>query len=131
MNSEITHLRLPGSRERTVVGMGSVTSVLGAGRGITRDSLQWGDRITIVTQNSIYVLTAGEDDKFVVSGGWFDRKELSPADVGVAGCTWGGSSINRNVIAAPGLCLEFGNGVVTTEIQRVTLTRYQSDRSVN
>jgi hypothetical protein len=34
----------------------------------------------------------------------------------IRGCTWGGSAIATDLLAASGLFLEFGNGVVTTAI---------------
>lgn len=92
--------------------------------GVWRSALHWGDRVIVVTLNSVYTLCVGDDETFVVSGGWFDRNQSSPTVVRVAGCTWGGSAINRRLVAAPGLHLEFANGVVTTEIQRVIVARY-------
>lgn len=99
--------------------------------GVWRSSLQWGDRLTIVTLNSVYTLVAMENNSFMISGGWFDRNCASPAVVKVAGCTYGGSAINRKLIAAPGLHLELGNRVVTTEIQQVILERFPSSTEIN
>ena len=93
--------------------------------GVWRSSLQWGDRLTIVTLNSVYTLIAMGNDSFIVSGGWFDRQSASPALVKVAGCTCGGAAINQKLIAAPGLHLELGNRVVTTQIQQVVLERFE------
>jgi hypothetical protein len=45
----------------------------------------------------------------------------------VNGCTWGGSAIKSDILAAPGLFLEFGNRVRTTRIQQVNLFRSDSD----
>ncbi len=39
--------------------------------------------------------------------------------------TWGGSAIKQDIIAAPGLRLEFGNRVLTTPIRHVRLIRAQ------
>lgn len=91
--------------------------------GVWRSSLRWGDRITIVTLNSVYTLTALENDAFIISGGWFDQRRTSPARVKVAGCTGGGTAINTKLVAAPGLHLELDNRVVTTEIQQVIVER--------
>ncbi len=93
---------------------------------VWRASLRWGDRVTVVTLNSVYTLIAIDHDSFIVSGGWFDRTSASPARVKVAGCTWGGTAINRKVIAAPGLHLELGNRVVTTQIQQVIFEPFDS-----
>ena len=92
---------------------------------VWRASVQWGDRLTIVTLNSVYTLIALGDDLFLISGGWFDRQNESPALVKVSGCTCGGAAINRHLIAAPGLHLELGNRVVTTEIQRAVHERFE------
>jgi hypothetical protein len=37
----------------------------------------------------------------------------------IAGCTWGGSAIKVDVIAAIGLSIEFGNRVITSAVQRI------------
>ena len=91
--------------------------------GVWRSSVQWGDRITVVTLNSVYTLTALENGSFIISGGWFDERRASPARVKVAGCTGGGTAINTKLVAAPGLHLELDNRVVTTEIQQVIVER--------
>ena len=101
-------------------------AALADAEAVWRSSLQFGDRITVVTRNSVYTLIAIENDVFIISGGWFDQQSASPARVAVAGCTCGGTAINRKIIAAPGLHLEFGNRVLTTEIQRVVVERFES-----
>ena len=93
---------------------------------VWRSSIRWGDCLTVVTRNSVYRLIAIHDDTFIVSGGWFDRENESPARVKVAGCTCGGAVINRELLAAPGFHLELANRVVTTAIQEVTLERLGS-----
>jgi len=54
-----------------------------------------------------------------VSGGWFDRQCGGPVDIAIKGCTWGGTTIKVDVIAACGLCIEFGNRVTTSAVQRI------------
>ena len=39
------------------------------------------------------------------------------------GCTWGGTAIKRDLVAARGLRLEFGNRVVTSPIREVRVIR--------
>ena len=41
--------------------------------------------------------------------------------VKINGCTWGGSAIKIDIVAAAGLCLEFGNKVRTSPIQKIAL----------
>jgi hypothetical protein len=92
-------------------------------RGVVRkDQLRCGDRVIVKTRNSIYSLCALGDDTYAVSGGWFERNG-SPALVTVNGCTYGGSVIRHDVVAGPGLFLEFGNNVLTTRIQGVRIVR--------
>ena len=64
-----------------------------------------------------------EDATYSISGGWFDSQGLSPARLSIAGCTWGGSVIKQDIVAACGLRLEFGNRVVTTRIREVRVVR--------
>jgi hypothetical protein len=80
-----------------------------------------GDRIYLKTTNSVYSLRVLEGNTCLVTGGWFDRKGLSPHQTHVRGCTWGGSSIKIDIIAACGLCVEFGNRVVTSTIQKIVV----------
>ena len=85
-----------------------------------------GDLLLITTRNSVYSIRVLENGLYLVSGGWFDRNGLSPAKTTITGCTWGGSIIKLDIIAACGLCLEFGNRVVTTPIKKVQIIRYGS-----
>ena len=91
--------------------------------GVRRADPRFGDWIVVDTRNSSYWMLCLGDGRYCVLGGWFDLRGLSPATITVRGCTWGGSAIHTELIAAPCLFLEFGNGVVTTRIQRVRLIR--------
>lgn len=91
--------------------------------GISRTDLRSGDWLIVETRNSRYSILALGDGRFCVTGGWFDREGVSPATVGIAGCTFGGSAILTDRVAVPGLRLEFGNRVVTTRIRSVRLIR--------
>jgi len=51
---------------------------------------------------------------------------MSPVTTSIAGCTWGGSSIKVNIVAACGLCLEFGNRLITSPIQRIIVVRREN-----
>ncbi len=80
-----------------------------------------GDSLFVKTHNSLYHMRVVSDGTYLVSGGWFDRKGHSPMKIRVAGCTWGGSAIKVDIIAACGLCVEFGNKVVTSAVQKITI----------
>jgi len=73
------------------------------------------------TRNSTYAMRALGRNHFAVSGGWFEMNGGSPQVAQVNGCTWGGSAIRCDLVASPGLFLEFGNGVKTTRIRSVKL----------
>ena len=81
-----------------------------------------GDRVIVSTKNSVYCLDAVGDDQFVVSGGWFEKHDCSRL-VTVNGCTFGGSAICTDIVAAPGLFIEFGNRVFTTRVRQVRVVR--------
>ena len=91
---------------------------------IRRMDLSAGDRVVVTTRNSTYSMWVLEDDAFAVTGGWFDRQGESPVTVRINGCTYGQSAIRHDVVAAPGLFLEFSNNVRTTRIQNVRVLRY-------
>ena len=84
--------------------------------GIKKNSLQMGDYVFLKTQNSTYILKVDKDGHYFISGGWFDKNKLSPMKIKINGCTWGGSIIKSDIIAAQGLFLEFSNRVITSKI---------------
>src|SRR5713226_7836652 len=88
-------------------------------RQIRKGDLHIGDRIIVLTLNSVYSIRVEGGGYYSISGGWFDRKGLSPVKTTIMGCTWGGSAIKHDIIAACGLRLEFGNRLVTTTIRKV------------
>jgi hypothetical protein len=107
-------------RARTVEALVQMTTVL---ESIRKQDLRRGDRILVATENSVYSISVLDEATYSVSGGWFDRQGVSPVRTSIAGCTWGGSAIKRDIVAARGLRLEFGNRVVTTCIRQVRLIR--------
>ena len=78
----------------------------------------------MTTLNSTYSIRVLEDGFYSVSGGWFDREGLSPFRTTITGCSWGGSAIKLDIVAACGLHLEFGNRVVTSPIRKVYVMRF-------
>ncbi len=82
-----------------------------------------GDWVLVTTKNSVYSIFVLGDGRYSVSGGWFDREGLSPQTTTINGCTWGGSAIKDDIVAARGLFLEFGNRVMTTRIQNFRVIR--------
>jgi len=98
-----------------------------AGRieGVRKRELRCGDWVVVTTKNSVYSICVLGDERYSVSGGWFDREGVSPQETTINGCTWGGSAIKQDVVAARGLFLEFGNRVMTTRIQQVRVIRQE------
>jgi hypothetical protein len=86
---------------------------------IQKRSLKVGDTIILKTINSVYLIKVLEEEQYAVSGGWFEKNNLSPATLTIRGCTWGGSVIKNDIVAACGLHLEFGNKVVTSRITKI------------
>jgi len=95
-------------------------------RLIRRGELSSGDQVIVKTRNSIYSLLSVGDGTFAVSGGWFDKNTGAPATISINGCTYGGSALLQDVLAGPGLFLEFGNRVSTTRIRDVQIVRRRS-----
>lgn len=95
---------------------------------VRRTDLGWGDALLVTTKNSTYAINRAGQDTWFVWGGWFTRQGRIPAVVGINGCTWGGSVIYAEVLAAPGLFLEFANGVTTTRIRSVRILRAAPSR---
>ena len=93
---------------------------------VRKADLRFGDLVLITTRNSVYSVRVLDDNLYLVSGGWFDLNGLSPMKIRINGCTWGGSIIKFDIIAACGLHLEFGNRVVTTAIKKICLMRHDN-----
>lgn len=93
---------------------------------LRKADLQFGDVVLVSTRNSVYSAYVLDHGLYLVSGGWFDRKKLSPVKTTITGCTFGGSIIKSDVVAACGLRLEFGNRVVTSPIQKACVIRVGS-----
>ncbi len=86
---------------------------------VRKKDLQPGDEVKLRTRNSIYSIRVDEDGSYIVSGGWFDKMAMSPVKTTINGCTWGGSVIKTDIVAACGLFLEFGNRLLTSTIQEI------------
>jgi hypothetical protein len=99
-------------------------------KAVRRADLELGDQLLVTTKNSVYSIHVLQEDLYSVSGGWFDRRGLSPSKVAINGCTWGGRAIKLDIIAACGLHLEFGNQVVTSRIMEYQVIRCRED-SIN
>ncbi len=98
---------------------------------VRKRELRHGDRVLVTTRNSLYTIWVLGDGLYWIWGGWFDRQGLSPQRVAINGCTWGGSAIKQDILAARGLHLEFGNTVLTTQIQQIRVVRAEVQSSPN
>jgi len=94
---------------------------------VRKDDLEFGDQVLVTTRNSTYSIYVLHEGLYSVSGGWFDHHGLSPAQVAINGCTWGGHAIKWDIVAACGLHLEFGNQVVTSRIMGFQVIRCRKD----
>jgi hypothetical protein len=110
-------------RSKLSLSLGRLTCWAAETESLRERDLAVGDFVLVRTRNSLYVLAVLGAGAYQVSGGWFDRHG-SPAVVRVNGCTWGGHAILTGVVAAPGMFIEFDNGVGTTRIQEVRLLRW-------
>jgi hypothetical protein len=108
--------------------LGAIVAHTEALNSMPKSDLEFGDRVLVTTAHSTYSIYALEDRRYSVSGGWFDRHGLSPMETEITGCTWGGSVIKVDIIAACGLHLEFGNGVVTSRIRKLEVIRCEGRR---
>ena len=98
---------------------------------VKKAELDCGDCVQITTRNSTYWIQALEDELYLISGGWVELHGSTHMKTTIAGCSWGGSAIKGDIVAACGLHLEFGDGVVTSKIQEVTVIRKSERDSVH
>ena len=97
---------------------------------VRKNELRFGDRVVVTTRNSTYSIHVLKNEQYAISGGWVDKEGLSPMTTNINGCTWGGSAIKVDIVAAYGLHLEFGNRVVTSRIKEFNVVR-SHNQSVN
>lgn len=98
---------------------------------VHKDDLDLGDALLVETRNSRYRIVSLGNGEYRVDGGWFDRETSGPVVTTIRGCTWGGSAIATDLLAAQGLFLEFGNGVVTTAIRSFRVIKPSASNSVH
>ncbi len=98
---------------------------------IRKKDLHAGDRVLVATRNSLYKIWVLDEGVYRVSGGWFDLKCIAPQRMAINGCTWGGSAIKQDILAARGLRLEFGNNVRTTRIREIRVIVAEARPSLN
>lgn len=109
---------MPGSENTTTKyrTLNAIVDQIGSLDAVYKSDLEIGDRLVVTTRNSTYYIDSFQHGRYTVSGGWFDRHGLTPADIAINGCTWGGHAIKEDLLAACGLHLEFENSVVTSRI---------------
>ncbi len=98
---------------------------------VRKKELYFGDWVLVTTANSTYSIYVIGDGLYYVSGGWFDREGWSPLRTAIAGCSWGGSAIKLDIVAACGLHLEFGNRVLTSAIRKICVIPFGKKDVVN
>jgi hypothetical protein len=118
----------PGKRSRSLDALVREARLIDS---VDKDDLQCGDRVVVKTKNSVYSIYALGGDEYYVSGGWFDRQGISPVRTTIQGCTWGGSAIKTDVVAAEGLFLEFAGNLKTTRIQQFELIRCADEQTLH
>jgi len=99
----------------------------GSVRRVQKRDMRVGDRLHVYTDNSLYDVYVIADGWYEVSGGWFDTMGVAPLRTTIVGCTWGGSVLMADAVAACGLCIEFGNRVVTSPIRKLIVIRHGSE----
>ena len=107
------------ARPLEAIPIENLAEAAGVVGGVRRQDIEFGDRIIVSTKNSVYSLTARADGSFEVSGGWFEREGEGTVSVEILGCTAGGHALFTDHIAAPGLFMEFADGLRTTRIRTV------------
>jgi hypothetical protein len=110
------HRRVRPAKAISIEDLAEAAEIVG---GVRRRDLEVGDRVVVSTRNSVYSLTSRADGSFEVSGGWFERAGAGTVTVEVLGCTAGGHALFTEHIAAPGLFMEFADGLRTTRIRTV------------
>ncbi len=111
---------------QTGLELSNLTRTIGEFPQLYKHKLEYGDQIYLKTLNSLYIIKVTDTGEYLVSGGWFDSQNLSPYKINIRGCTWGGTAIKTDIIAAPGLCIEFSNNLITSKITKVFYFSFKS-----
>jgi hypothetical protein len=88
---------------------------------VRKSELRTGDILIVRTCNSVYTMRSLDTCTFMIRGGWFDRVGEGPCTTSIKGCTWGGSMIKADVVAACGMCIEFGNRITTSLVRSIVV----------
>lgn len=119
-SAEAGHNNVQGPREgRMGSSLASIVRSADHLQEVRKSSLAFGDWILVKTLGSLYMIRVLGGGLYEVSGGWFEKERLSPARLRISGCTWGGSAIKNDLIAARGLRIEFGNRLTTSPVQKI------------
>jgi len=86
---------------------------------VRKADLRVGDVLIVKTCNSVYTMRPLGSGVYAIQGGWFDHKGVAPCTTTVTGCTWGGSMVKVDIVAACGLCIEFGNRLTTSLVRSI------------
>lgn len=113
----------PDQSSRVGIALPEVLRGVGDLSAVSRSELMIGDVMLIRTRNSLYTIRLTARGCYSATGGWFDRKGLSPHPIAINGCTWGGTLIKVDILAACGLCIEFSNRVVTSPVRSIVVLR--------
>lgn len=116
---------------RTQCTLGAIVESSNRLKEVRKAELNDGDYVEVTTRNSTYLIQVLDDGHYLISGGWVDLQGDSPMKTRIAGCNWGGSAIKTDIVAACGLHLEFGERVVTSTIQKVSVFRRTGNRLVH
>lgn len=109
--------------EKHGFNLGKIVHISDKIKQVSKKSLKRQDYLLVKTLNSLYKIQKIEDNLYEISGGWFDKKGISPSRMNIRGCTWGGSIIHINMLAACGLCVEFSNNVITSPVSQVIIIK--------
>ena len=107
--------------------LGTIVDNIDRLEAVYKDDLELGDLLVVTTRNSTYFIHVFEENLYTVTGGWFDLHGLSPINIAINGCTWGGHAIKQDLLAACVLHLEFENNVVTSRIMQFQIIRRREE----
>ena len=106
--------------------LGAIVEHAGDIQPVLKSDLDHGDWIVVVTKNSTYSICYLGGESYSVAGGWFDQNNSAPLTVSINGCTWGGSAIKSDILAAPGHHVVVGDSTVGTNRDTFRLPRRRS-----
>lgn len=86
---------------------------------VRREQLKPNDKLFVKTINSEYKIEVIDHARFSISGGWFDKRGISPFYGSIEGVTWGWGDLISDIVVQTGMRIKFKDGPTTSHVKSI------------